>query len=501
MKITPWRSTRIIKRQWLQPSLPSSSRSKSLPFWSFGPCRVLAKSPKDSSDADSTPYVSCGLRRLTACSHGAPSTITPDLLSIDTPPPESSHTSSKGVKKRKSWGQVLPEPKTSLPPRKRAKTADEKEQRRIERVKRNRLAAHNSRERKREEMEKLQLKNDALKDRMLQMQKQMEAMAQELKAFRSGSTPAVSAFDFASIPEIPASMLSPPMTATASSTLQTPELGNLDSPRSELNDDFSVPATPTDAAFGGEEELSLELTQQSAALLCDLQCRSPETSPSRRRSSSQRRHLDSQSPSRTQQLPQEIQMLAWATLLTFSLNTHLFLSTTSTISSTSTTSSLFHRLFPTTPLPTSTSSTTARHLISAICWTTALARQATSSTSSPQPTMAHLHKVATGLAARLRRELTHSSSKTRSHSEEASAVGDEARSRRRRQHDVEDSRESRVEARLRRRRRRAAAGLSRHGRRIVVSWGVKAACSGMAAGGRPGSLTASGIQKLLDRRR
>jgi hypothetical protein len=54
-------------------------------------------------------------------------------------------------KKRKSWGQVLPEPKTSLPPRKRAKTADEKEQRRIERVKRNRLAAHNSRERKRQE--------------------------------------------------------------------------------------------------------------------------------------------------------------------------------------------------------------------------------------------------------------------------------------------------------------------------------------------------------------
>ncbi|KAI7535968.1 hypothetical protein KC331_g11730, partial [Hortaea werneckii] len=37
---------------------------------------------------------------------------------------------SKPAKKRKSWGQELPEPKTHLPPRKRAKTDDEKEQRR-----------------------------------------------------------------------------------------------------------------------------------------------------------------------------------------------------------------------------------------------------------------------------------------------------------------------------------------------------------------------------------
>lgn len=62
---------------------------------------------------------------------------------------------SKPAKKRKSWGQELPEPKTSLPPRKRAKTDDEKEQRRIERIKRNRAAAHNSRERKRQEAENL----------------------------------------------------------------------------------------------------------------------------------------------------------------------------------------------------------------------------------------------------------------------------------------------------------------------------------------------------------
>lgn len=69
------------------------------------------------------------------------------------PPPVIVH--SKAAKKRKSWGQELPEPKTKLPPRKRAKTDDEKEQRRIERIKRNRAAAHNSRERKRQEAENL----------------------------------------------------------------------------------------------------------------------------------------------------------------------------------------------------------------------------------------------------------------------------------------------------------------------------------------------------------
>ncbi|KAL6718281.1 hypothetical protein ACLMJK_004369 [Lecanora helva] len=82
--------------------------------------------------------------------------------------------SKKPTKKRKSWGQELPTPKTNLPPRKRAKTDDEKEQRRIERVIRNRQAAQTSRERKRQEVEKLEgekmsieQQNDMLKARLL----------------------------------------------------------------------------------------------------------------------------------------------------------------------------------------------------------------------------------------------------------------------------------------------------------------------------------------------
>ncbi|KAK5128328.1 hypothetical protein LTR85_002995 [Meristemomyces frigidus] len=75
------------------------------------------------------------------------------MMMQNSPPPVI--VTSKQAKKRKSWGQELPEPTTALPPRKRAKTDDEKEQRRIERIKRNRAAAHNSRERKRQETETL----------------------------------------------------------------------------------------------------------------------------------------------------------------------------------------------------------------------------------------------------------------------------------------------------------------------------------------------------------
>lgn len=50
-------------------------------------------------------------------------------------------------KKRKAWGQPVPEIKQILPPRKRAKTAEEKEQRKNERILRNRRAADKSRQR------------------------------------------------------------------------------------------------------------------------------------------------------------------------------------------------------------------------------------------------------------------------------------------------------------------------------------------------------------------
>lgn len=101
--------------------------------------------------------------------------------------PEPTSAEKKPVKKRKSWGQVLPEPKTNLPPRKRAKTEDEKEQRRVERVLRNRRAAQSSRERKRQEVEQLEKKNQELLAFVEQIQKQNLALRQENHQLRISS--------------------------------------------------------------------------------------------------------------------------------------------------------------------------------------------------------------------------------------------------------------------------------------------------------------------------
>ncbi|CAI6087034.1 unnamed protein product, partial [Clonostachys chloroleuca] len=105
----------------------------------------------------------------------------------DTTPPASPGTEKKPTKKRKSWGQVLPEPKTNLPPRKRAKTEDEKEQRRVERVLRNRRAAQSSRERKRQEVEALEKRNKELESLLANAQKANLMLVEELRRFRSDS--------------------------------------------------------------------------------------------------------------------------------------------------------------------------------------------------------------------------------------------------------------------------------------------------------------------------
>ncbi|KFA71830.1 hypothetical protein S40288_07939 [Stachybotrys chartarum IBT 40288] len=94
----------------------------------------------------------------------------------------------KQTKKRKSWGQVLPEPKTNLPPRKRAKTDDEKEQRRVERVLRNRRAAQSSRERKRLEVEALEKRNRDLELALQKAQETNEMLAKELSRVRGGNS-------------------------------------------------------------------------------------------------------------------------------------------------------------------------------------------------------------------------------------------------------------------------------------------------------------------------
>jgi hypothetical protein len=202
----------------------------------------------------------------TTPSPSPPSMYTPEPSS-QTPGPSSSE--SKPVKKRKSWGQVLPEPKTSLPPRKRAKTEDEKEQRRIERVKRNRLAAHNSRERKRQETEHLQKEKDKLENEMAQLRAKaarVDRLEAELSYWHQkypgekADTPDLS-FSFTQ-----ANTMNPSQALTAP-PFSPISMDSMDSPR----DSSCQPETPASTFEAAPE---FDLTQYPAAMLCDLQCQS-----------------------------------------------------------------------------------------------------------------------------------------------------------------------------------------------------------------------------------
>ncbi|KAL7779902.1 hypothetical protein CFE70_009920 [Pyrenophora teres f. teres 0-1] len=172
-----------------------------------------------------------------------------------TPAPES-QSGPKPVKKRKSWGQPTP--------RKRAKTEDEKEQRRIERVKRNRLAAHNSRERKRQEYEVLQTEKDELEASMQAYKQKMAQMEAELNFYRSkypGEAPQP-VFDLATPPTESLDTICPAQIPTS---FPSPEsMDSMDSPR----DSSCQPETPN-SSFEFTSEF--DSTQYSAAVLCDLQ--------------------------------------------------------------------------------------------------------------------------------------------------------------------------------------------------------------------------------------
>ncbi|KFH42564.1 Transcriptional activator-like protein [Hapsidospora chrysogenum ATCC 11550] len=183
----------------------------------------------------------------------------------------------KPVKKRKSWGQVLPEPKTNLPPRKRAKTEDEKEQRRVERVLRNRRAAQSSRERKRQETEKLEKRNQELELRLKEVEKANFALLEKLKQYERSS---------GVVPTVPAGS---PLEHTLSAQLFTGqglESGSLDdlvaaptvNPASLSPEPVKQEPTVDQSAQLTEmaPAASSDMTQRPAEMLCDLQCQTSE---------------------------------------------------------------------------------------------------------------------------------------------------------------------------------------------------------------------------------
>ncbi|KAG4219108.1 hypothetical protein PC116_g32412, partial [Phytophthora cactorum] len=210
-----------------------------------------------------------------------------------TPSPAPENPEKKPVKKRKSWGQVLPEPKTNLPPRKRAKTEDEKEQRRVERVLRNRRAAQSSRERKRQEVEALEQRNRQLEELLRNQQKTNEMLMDELNKLRRGSGVSRSSSPLDGFQPSPLTLSQPLFGSSQDGTAQdksgmindfilmpeqdgTVDPASLSPELTPVPDSFPESSTTEEVATVPTPAASSDATQHPAAVLCDLQCPSVE---------------------------------------------------------------------------------------------------------------------------------------------------------------------------------------------------------------------------------
>lgn len=128
--------------------------------------------------------------------------------------------------------------KSTLPPRKRAKTKEEKEQRRIERILRNRKAAHASREKKRKHVE-------FLESYVLDLEKQLQLVnklnTSLLSKYEGGDSEVDSMLNkINSLPDLRQMKLDHNL--ELDETLpKTPESFNSNSPKSSFEDDDVVP--------------------------------------------------------------------------------------------------------------------------------------------------------------------------------------------------------------------------------------------------------------------
>lgn len=195
-------------------------------------------------------------------------------------------------KKRKAWGQPVPEINKILPPRKRAKTSEEKEQRKNERILRNRRAADKSRQRQKAAVADLEVKtghieqeNALLRHALAQYQQRFGVLHDIPTSISTFSGPselesAPSPFTLNDDADTPASSMSypaynedqhpvfaptaPPSVRQDSPTI-TPDLNTLD-----LDDNDN---TETSAQTGPNSLASTSaMTRYPAAILCDLQC-------------------------------------------------------------------------------------------------------------------------------------------------------------------------------------------------------------------------------------
>lgn len=175
--------------------------------------------------------------------------------------------------------------------RKRAKTEDEKEQRRVERVLRNRRAAQSSRERKRQEVEALEAEKNAverrnqdLEMRLADLEAKNIMLQRELEQFTGGSgnmtvfRGSTSATPSSPHPVTFSQDLFAPRDDTEAPKM-TAQVSPLDSQPSRTVNPASLSPEMRPVTGASTSASSSDLTQHPAAVLCDLQCQSQEQRP------------------------------------------------------------------------------------------------------------------------------------------------------------------------------------------------------------------------------
>lgn len=271
-----------------------------------GPFTPASTAPSDliiGTPCDDSPTPSYSV----TSGNSASSTPSPSVADASKPEGE-----KKPVKKRKSWGQVLPTPTTNLPPRyvhsspllfsqlhksnqanfhprKRAKTEPEKEQRRIERVIRNRQAAQTSRERKRLEYEALEkaksaleVDNVELKNRLssterenIELAQRLQSLEQQLKIFQDTMKVAKQIAN-----TVQSSSQAQPLPSPAASDDVSSQMSFIDTtldPNALFSGEVGVESSSSLDIANVE---ALYKTQQTAVLLCDLPCLQRASRPS-----------------------------------------------------------------------------------------------------------------------------------------------------------------------------------------------------------------------------
>ncbi|KAJ9656354.1 transcription factor that binds to CRE motif [Neophaeococcomyces mojaviensis] len=162
-------------------------------------------------------------------------------------------------KKRKAWGQPVPEIVPILPPRKRAKTAEEKEQRKNERILRNRRAADKSRQRQKAAQAELEQQNKDLAAENAQLKALLKQHGL-LGDFKFATPP--SSVDFSIASPMEEDDDGPTFSADTPAPSLPPQESPTLAPTLDLN---KVTIQSTSLQETG-------MTQYPAVVLCDLQC-------------------------------------------------------------------------------------------------------------------------------------------------------------------------------------------------------------------------------------